>query len=202
MKHTLTVALALALALTTEPALAQLEVRSATADAGTATLFPAADSTLTAALANSASTPEATGSFLPLPRYGKWVSVTKWLTLATAIGLGTMAALVHEEAEDRFAELEAACLADPDNCRALTDNGAYADPQLESLFQDVVSKDRTARWSLIGAEVSFGISVLLFIVDFQKKGRPGDIPYEPDSEKSKLRLSAAPGELALRYYFR
>lgn len=200
MKYAL--AITLALCLTAEPASAQLASRPTTADAGAADLFTPADSALTAALASSASASESNGGFLPLPRYGKWVTVTKWLTLAAAAGLGTMAAIVHEDAEDSFAELERACLADPDNCRNVTADGAYADPQLESLFQDVVTKDRTARWSLIGAEVSFGASVLLFIVDFQKKSGPGDIPYDPDSEKSRLRLSAVPGELALRYYFR
>ncbi len=201
MKYALAITLALALTLTAGPANAQLAGRPTTADAGAATLFAPADSALTAALTSSA-TSDASGGFLPLPRYGKWVTVTKWLTLAAAVGLGTTAAIVHEDAEDSFAELERACLADPDNCRNVTADGAYADPQLESLFQDVVTKDRTARWSLIGAEVSFGASVLLFIVDFQKKSGPGDIPYDPDSEKSRLRLSAVPGEVSLRYYFR
>ncbi len=202
MKHELAIALVLALPVTAVPAEAQRGAINRTAEARADTPFAAADSALTAALAHSASTSDAAGNFIPLPRYGKWVSVTKWFTLAAAIGLGTTAALVHEKAEDRFAELERACTADPDNCRALTPDGAYADPQLEDLFQYVVSRDRMARWSLIGAEVSFGASVLLFIVDFQKKGGPGDIPYDPDSEKSRLRLSAVPGEVVLRYYFR
>ncbi len=202
MKYARALALALALALPAPPAKAQLATRPTTASAGAATLFAPSDSALTAALARSAPASEANGGFLPLPKYGKWVTVTKWLTLAAAAGLGTLAAVIHKDADDSFAELERLCQADPDNCRAVTADGAYEDPQLESLFQDVVSKDRTARWSLIGAEVSFGTSVLLFIVDFQKKAGPGDIPYDPDSEKSRLRLSAVPGEVALRYYFR
>ncbi len=202
MKRALFITLALALAPAAVPATAQLAVGPRPPDAGAAGQLAAPDSALATALASAISTHEAAPGFLPLPKYGTWVSVTKWLTLAAAVGLGTTAAIVHEEAEDAFAELERLCEADPDNCRNLTADGAYADPQLESLFQDVASKDRTARWSLIGAEVSFGASVLLFIVDFQKKGGPGDIPYDPDSEKSRLRLSAVPGEVAMRYYFR
>lgn len=202
MRRVLTITLALALSPAALPATAQLAVGPRPSDVGTAVRFAPPDSALATALASASLAHEAAPSFLPLPKYGKWVSVTKWFTLAAAVGLGTMAAIVHDQAEDAFAELEQRCLADPDNCRDLTVNGAYADPQLESLFQDVVSKDRAARWSLIGAEVSFGASVLLFIVDFQKSGGPGDIPYDPDSEKSQLRLTALPGELALRYYFR
>ncbi len=139
---------------------------------------------------------------LPLPRYGRWVGITKWITLASSIGLGALGFSLSNSADDAFNTLQALCNADPPNCRAVNPDGSYQDPRLESLYQDVLSKDRQARVSLIGAQVSFGASVLLFIVDFQKRGGPSDIPYEPPDEQSALRLTAAPGELALRYYFR
>ena len=94
------------------------------------------------------------------------------------------------------------CEADPANCRALNPDGSYEDPLLESLYQNVVDRDRQARFSLIAAEVNFGVSVLLFIVDFQKSAGPRDIPYDPDNKKAALRLTAKSGELALRYYFK
>jgi hypothetical protein len=149
---------------------------------------------------------EATGSStaaapLPLPKYGGWVTVTKWVTLATAVGLGTAGALLHRDANDVFTQLDVLCRADPDNCRDRNPDGSYSDPVLEDMYQSVLKKDQQARAAFVGAQVSFGASVLLFIVDFQKDDGPGNIPYDPDSEKGALRLTARPGELAVRYYF-
>jgi len=137
---------------------------------------------------------------LPLPKYGGWVGVTKWLTLATATGLGTLGFLLHNEASDKFDQLEARCSANPDLCREVNPDGSYADPQLEALYQDVVDRDNQARVSLIAAEVSFGLSVLLFIVDFQKDPGPRDIPYRPPEDEKRLQLGVTPGEMVVRYY--
>lgn len=139
-------------------------------------------------------------STLPLPKYGGWVGVTKWATLVAATGLGTLGFLLHKDASDTFDRLERACSADPDTCRELNPDGSYADPQLERLYQDVVDRDNQARVSLIAAEVSFGLSVLLFIADFQKERGPSDIPYDPDEGDRKLELSVRPGELGVKYY--
>jgi hypothetical protein len=144
---------------------------------------------------------ESSAAPLPLPKYGGWVTVTKWVTLATAVGLGTAGALLHRDANDIFTQLDVLCKSDPDNCRDRNPDGSYADPVLENVYQEVVKKDQRARAAFVGAQVSFGVSVLLFIVDFQKDDGPGNIPYDPDSEKSALRLTAKPGELAIRYYF-
>lgn len=145
-------------------------------------------------------------SFPPLPRYGAWVGVTKWATLTAAAGLGTLGAVLHQDADKVFGQLERRCEADPALCQARRPDGSYEDPALEALYQDVRDKDRKARLSFVAAQVSFGVSVLLFIVDFQKKKGPGDVPYDPErssqASPSPLRLSVTPGELALRYYFR
>ena len=138
---------------------------------------------------------------LPLPKYGGWVTVTKWVTLATSIGLGTAGALLHRDANDIFTHLDVLCRADPDNCRDRNPDGSYADAVLEDMYQTVLKKDQQARAAFVGAQISFGASVLLFIVDFQKDDGPGNIPYDPDSEKGALRFTAKPGEFALRYYF-
>ena len=140
--------------------------------------------------------------FPPLPKYGSWVSIVKWLTLGTSVALGVVGFSVHNQADDAFAQLEQACNADPDNCRDVNPDGSYRDPRLESLYQRVLDKDDQARLSLLGAHISFGASVVLFIADFQKGSRPSDIPYEPAARRSALRLSVTPGELALRYYIR
>jgi hypothetical protein len=138
---------------------------------------------------------------LPLPKYGGWVGVTKWVTLAAAIGLGAAGAVTHRNATDIYEQLDALCQSDPDTCRDRDPDGSYSDPMLEAMYQEVLKKDQRARTAFVGAQISFGVSVLLFIVDFQRDDGPGNIPYDPDSEKSALRLTARPGELAIRYYF-
>jgi hypothetical protein len=163
--------------------------------------FPSVDPRLELAFTPSSADADAAAA-LPLPSYGRWVGITKWVTLGAAVGLGTLGFTLSNKADDSFTRLEFLCDADPDNCRERNADGSYADPRLESLYQDVVRKDQQARLSLIGAQVSFGASVLLFIVDFQKGKGPGDVPYEPEPEKSALELSAVPGEITVRYYLR
>jgi hypothetical protein len=137
---------------------------------------------------------------LPLPKYGNWVGVTKWLTLATAVGLGTAGVLLHKDANEMHLRLEVLCNASPDNCRDREPDGSYVDPVLEGMYESILKKDRQARAMFIGSEVTFFTSVLLFIVDFQKRDGPGNVPYDPDSEKADLQFTAVPGEIALRYY--
>lgn len=145
--------------------------------------------------------PDPAASFFLLPKPGGWVSVTKWLTLSSAVGLGALGFLLNDDGDDLFAQLERRCEADPAACRQFTRSGAYQDPELEKLFQRVLDKDRLARVSLIGAQLTFGVSVLLFIADFQKDSGPGDVPYVPEGEERRLQQSAVPGAIALRYYF-
>lgn len=147
------------------------------------------------------STPAA-AAFPLVPEYGAWVGITKWATLGASAGFGALGFVLHEDANSTFDRLNRRCRRDPDTCRSRNPDGSYTDPLLESLYQQVLTRDRQARWSLIGAEISFGVSVVLFILDFQRKRRPSDIPYDPDEGKSRLRLSATPGQLALRYYFK
>lgn len=146
---------------------------------------------------NVGSTPAA---FLPLPGYGGWVGVAKWVSLAAATGLGALGFVLHADASDTFDELTRRCNSNPDTCRARNPDGSYADPALEALFQDAVDRDNQARVSLIAGEISFGLSVLLFIVDFQKDPGPNNVPYDPDEDAAKLRLDLQPDELLLRYY--
>lgn len=151
---------------------------------------------------NGGTTPDSSAAApLPLPKHGGWVGVAKWTTLAASIGLGAAGAVWHRDANDIFTQLDALCKADPDNCRDRNPDGSYADPLLEDMYQTVLEKDGRARTAFVGAQVSFGISVLLFIVDFQQDDGPGNIPYDPDDGQSRLRFTAKPGELAIRYYF-
>jgi hypothetical protein len=165
-------------------------------------LYPPHDPFLALGYAPNAEPADGTAGFLPLPKYGGWVGVVKWVTLGTSVALGAIGFSLHNQADDLFAELTQRCDADPDNCRSRDPDRSYRDELLESLYQKVLEKDDRARISLMGAHISFGVSVLLFIVDFQKGTQPSDIPYDPEAEKSRLRLTVVPGEVAVRYYLR
>jgi hypothetical protein len=184
---------------------AAVAVRPAPAQTGAATgtlatsLSPAYHPTLDLALVDPTASTGSAAS-LPLPKYGNWVGVTKWLTLATAVGLGTAGVLLHKDANEMHLRLEVLCNASPDNCRDREPDGSYVDPVLEGMYESILKKDRQARAMFIGSEVTFFTSVLLFIVDFQKRDGPGNVPYDPDSEKADLQFTAVPGEIALRYY--
>jgi hypothetical protein len=197
MKHSTLAALLILAWQPPAPALAQgTHSQNGTASA----LSPHLDSPIQLALASSDAYDAASPVSLPLPKYGRWVTVSKWVSLAAAVGLGTLGAIVSEDADDQFARLQQLCSEEPEDCRSRNPDGSYANPILEQLYQDVLSKDAQARAAFIGAEVAFGASVVLFIVDFQKGGGPENEPYNPDGEKSRVLLTAKPGEIGLRYY--
>lgn len=142
-----------------------------------------------------------TFSFRILPEYAPWVGVGKWVSLSVGAGLAGLGFALNNEADDAFRELDLMCFADPDACE-LAQDGSYADPALEASYQDILAKDRGARASLMGAQLSFAVSLILFVVDFQRSDEPEDVPYEPEGERSQVGLSVGPGELAVRFYFR
>lgn len=140
--------------------------------------------------------------FLPLPRFGPWVGYAKWGSLTAAAGLATLGFLWKEDANRKFDRLTRRCERAQDLCRQRNRDGSYADPNLERLFQDVRSLDHRAQASLIAAQVSFGASVVFFVLDWQRGEGPGNIPYDPEreEERSRVRLTVVPGSIALRYY--
>jgi hypothetical protein len=184
---------------------AAVAVRPASAQTGAETttlatsLSPVYHPTLDLALVDSAAS-AGSAAPLPLPKYGSWVGITKWVTLATAIGLGTAGVMLHKDANEMFLRLDVLCNANPETCRDRDSDGSYVDPLFEQMYESVLKKDRQARAAFIGSEITFFTSVLLFIVDFQKRGGPGNVPYDPDSEKADLQFTAVPGEITLRYY--
>jgi hypothetical protein len=135
-----------------------------------------------------------------LPKYGSWVGITKWVTLAAAVGLGTAGVMLHKDANEMYQRLDALCNDDPENCRDRAPDGGYVDRVLEGMYESILQKDEQARAAFIASEITFFTSVLLFIVDFQKRSGPGNVPYDPDSEKADLRFTAVPGEITVRYY--
>jgi hypothetical protein len=110
----------------------------------------------------------------PLVKYGKWALV------AGAAGMNYLAIRAHNRADDAFDDLEARCLASTIRCD-LGPEGSYADPEIEDLYQNSLRYDRIARGWLIGGETALAGAAVLFIWELTRpKGRPDNIPFEPE----------------------
>lgn len=110
----------------------------------------------------------------PLVKYGKWVLV------AGSAGMNYLAIRAHNRAEDAFNALESRCLQTNDRCD-LGPGGTYLDPEIEGLYQTSLRYDRTARGWLIGGETALAGAAVLFVWELTRpKGRPDNIPFEPE----------------------
>jgi hypothetical protein len=110
----------------------------------------------------------------PLVKYGKWVLV------AGSAGMNYLAIRAHNRAEDVFDALEAQCRDARFRCD-LGPDGSYLDPGIEDLFQQTLRHDRIARGWLIGGETALAGAAVLFIWELTRpKGRPDNIPFEPE----------------------
>jgi hypothetical protein len=109
----------------------------------------------------------------PLVKYGKW------LVLAGSAGMNYLALRSHNEADDAFNALETLCI-DRSRCD-LAPDGTYLDPEAENLYQNSLHYDRIARGWLFGGEAALAGAAALFVWELtQPKGRPGNIPFEPE----------------------
>jgi hypothetical protein len=109
----------------------------------------------------------------PLVKYGKWAVV------AGSVGMNYLALKSHNRAEDAFNNLEVLC-ADHSRC-SLGPSGSYLDPEIENLYQSSLRYDRIARGWLIGGEAALAGAAALFVWELTRpKGRPGNIPFEPE----------------------
>jgi hypothetical protein len=110
----------------------------------------------------------------PAVKYGKWV------LLAGSIGMNYLAVRAHDRAEDSFDVLETRCGEAQERCE-LGPSGAYADPEIEGLYQTSLHYDRRARLWLIGGESALAGATVLFVWELTRpKGRPDNIPFEPE----------------------
>jgi hypothetical protein len=110
----------------------------------------------------------------PVVKYGKW------LLVAGSIGMNYLAVQSHNRADDAFDALEARCLAAHARC-TLGAGGQYTDPEIEGLYQTSLRQDRVARGWLIGGETALAGAAVLFIWELTRpKGRPRNIPFEPE----------------------
>jgi hypothetical protein len=110
----------------------------------------------------------------PLVKYGKWALV------AGSVGMNYLAIRAHNRADDSFDLLEEQCLADRPRC-TLGPDGGYLDPGIEDLYQQTLRQDRIARGWLIGGETALAGATVLFVWELTRpKGRPDNIPFEPE----------------------
>jgi hypothetical protein len=110
----------------------------------------------------------------PVVKYGKWVLV------AGAATMNYLALRAHNQAEDSFNALEARCFESQQRC-ALRPDGSYLDPTAEELYQGSLHYDRIARGWLIGGESALAGAAALFVWELTRpKGRPSNIPFEPE----------------------
>lgn len=110
----------------------------------------------------------------PAPiKYGKWA------LLAGSVALNVAAADAHREAERTFDVLEARCTAEPALCNIA--GGSYSNPETEALYQETLSLDRRSRRLLFAGEGALLGAAVLFVWEFSRpRGRPEDIPFEPE----------------------
>ena len=110
----------------------------------------------------------------PLVKYGKWVLV------AGSVGMNYLAIRAHNRADDTFDALESRCAQSRGRCD-LGPAGNYVDPEIEGLYQTSLRYDRTARGWLIGGEAALAGAAVLFVWELTRpKGRPDNIPFEPE----------------------
>jgi hypothetical protein len=103
----------------------------------------------------------------------------KWLTLATAVGMGVKAAGAHDDADRAFARLRQYCDGNAARCTQLS-SGSYADPVAEGYYQSSLRHDRRARRWLLGGEITLMGAAGLFVWELTRPKHPSrNIPFEP-----------------------
>jgi hypothetical protein len=109
-------------------------------------------------------------------RYGKWA------VLGASVGLGLLARERNVQAESAYDELNDRCFDVPESC-ITGPNGKYLDPASERLYRNTLAYDQQASQFLIAAEVTFVVSVALWVYDLTgREDRPANIPFEPTVE--------------------
>jgi len=91
-----------------------------------------------------------------------------------------LALRAHNRAEDAFDQVESSCQTATARC-ALGPDGSYLDPEIEGFYQNSLRYDRIARGWLIGGETALAGAAVLFVWELTRpKGRPENIPFEPE----------------------
>jgi hypothetical protein len=158
--------------------------------------------TLAGLLSAAALAPAASQDF-PRPASRPWIAEVshwgKWVALAGAAGLITVAAVRHGEAQDALGLLEDFCRPENPACLIVTDaNGAqrYEGAEAEELYQAYAVVEKRARGFLLGGQASLLASGAMFLIDLIHRTEDVDnIPYTP------LELYTGPNRLGLALHF-
>ena len=111
--------------------------------------------------------------FADMSHYGKW------LALAGAAGLTTVAILRNHDADQVYDGLATLCRAGGDTC-VLNPDGNYVNPQAELLYQETLRLDSEARKWMLGGQVTLVAAGAMFVIDLVAgTRRPKNIPYAP-----------------------
>lgn len=103
------------------------------------------------------------------------VRAAKWALLGVAVGFGGYAIVQTTRAQDRYEALGRICVNEPERCRL--EDGRYADPALEALYDASARHDLRAQTGIAGAHVALFGSAALFIYDLRNARGPRNIPY-------------------------
>jgi hypothetical protein len=116
------------------------------------------------------------------PLRGGWtvVRVAKWGTLFASAGTLAYGFTQNRAADREYEDIERLCQSTPAACETKPDSDEYADPALETRYQNVIRRDDRARLALLAGQIGLAASVLLFILDLSGgDALPHDIPYDP-----------------------
>jgi hypothetical protein len=111
--------------------------------------------------------------FADVSHYGRW------LALAGAAGLTTVAILRNHDADQIYDGLTTLCRTGGDTC-VLGPDGNYLNPQAEVLYRETLRLDSEARKWMLGGQVTLVAAGAMFVVDLVAgTRRPKNIPYSP-----------------------
>lgn len=123
----------------------------------------------------------------------------KWVALAGAAGLITVAAVRHGEAQDALGLLEDFCRPENPACLIVTDatgTQRYDGAEAEELYRTYAAVEKRARGFLLGGQASLLASGAMFLIDLIHRTEDVDnIPYTP------LELYTRPNRLGLALRF-
>lgn len=105
--------------------------------------------------------------------------IAKWSTLLVSGGAAAYGFSQNRIADDEYEQLERECAASPAACLKTSENGAYADPELEQRYQRILERDDRARLALLGGQLGILASVVMFIIDLPDREAAEDIRYDP-----------------------
>lgn len=105
--------------------------------------------------------------------YGKWVAI------ASAAGLMTVAIMRNHDADRVYGGLQTLCQAGGATC-VIDLDGHYLNPDAEALYQETLRIDSQSRSWMAGGQVMLAAAGAMFVIDLVAGNRkPKNIPFTP-----------------------